>query len=217
MDCGALRDAFRPFVRGEVLYRRGAAPEQVLRLQKGWAIRYQDLAYNRRQILSVLLPGDLVGLLPQRLGDPHDAVQAITDGGYCELSRPKLIALVAEDKAMAERLCELLAREARIADERLAFLARPAPERLARFILDLYYRLRQRGQVTDEGFEFPLRQQDIGDALGLTAIHVGRVMRELRGAGLISVAPGRLRIEDRAGLMTAAGPNAETLEAIAAA
>ena len=75
-----------------------------------------------------------------------------------------------------------------------------ADERIANSILNLFDRLAGRGLARDQTIDFPLRQHQIADAAGLTAIHVNRVMSAFRCAGLIETSERSLTIRDQAGL-----------------
>ena len=77
---------------------------------------------------------------------------------------------------------------------------RRAEQRIAQLFLNLSRRLKLRGLVRDDSFEFPLRQQHIADATGITPVHANRVLRSLRKDGLITMRDGILKITDFAGL-----------------
>ena len=90
--------------------------------------------------------------------------------------------------------------------EHLASIGRRnAVERTARLFLELAERLRLVGLATDQGFSCPLNQYVIADALGLSAIHVNRVLRQLREQGLMTVRSGEVVIHDEKGLRSLAG------------
>ena len=82
---------------------------------------------------------------------------------------------------------------------------RSALERTAHFFMELAERLSLIGKATETEFECPLSQFVIADALGLTAIHVNRVLRELRERGLLTVRKKTVQIQDLAGLRKLAG------------
>ena len=82
---------------------------------------------------------------------------------------------------------------------------RSAIERTAHLFLELAERLRLTGVETEDGFDCPLTQFVIADALGLTAIHVNRVLRQLREHKLLTLQDGVARIHDFEGLRTLSG------------
>lgn len=210
----ALREAYRRVHEGFVIYRQGDPCEHFFTLFDGWAIRYKNMSYGHRQILSVLLPGDPISLPLLRSNKLDFSVMALTPGALCVFSRAAMAARLRTDPSFAGKLEAFCAREGRVADERIADLARSASERIARFILDLFVRLRMRGMVADGAFVFPLRQHHIGDALGLTPIHVGRVLRQLRDDGLIEFGRNRLVVRDYQGLLKIAGATEEALASL---
>ena len=174
------------------LCREGDPAEQVFMLCEGWAFRFTMLADGRRQILDFLLPGQIVSLsAPFR--DLHDAsVQTLTRVRYARIDRGALLAaLHARDGALLLRMVELCVSDLGRLENSLADLGRrSALERVARLLLSLHERMTQRNRVVDDAFEFPVRQEHIADAVGLTPIHVGRMLRQLREMGVI-------RLQDR--------------------
>ena len=78
--------------------------------------------------------------------------------------------------------------------------ARPANARLAHLLMEIYRRLEAIGQAKDDEFVFPITQADLGECLGLSAVHVNRVLQELRREGFVEVQRGRFRILERAKL-----------------
>ena len=75
---------------------------------------------------------------------------------------------------------------------------RPAPARLAHVMIELRERLRVIGRVDDENFEMPLTQEQIGEALGITAVHANRVIKQLRQDGIVEFQRGRVTVLDEA-------------------
>jgi CRP-like cAMP-binding protein len=89
--------------------------------------------------------------------------------------------------------------------DRLASVGRTsARARVAALLVDALRRLRANGEPIEEGIPLPLTQEEIGDATGLTAVHVNRMIRQLAEAGLISRTNGRVRILDEAELAAVA-------------
>jgi CRP-like cAMP-binding protein len=171
-----------------MIYRSHEPSEALTVICSGWAACIFSLPDGRRQILSFLLPGDLVStiaLFGQCL--PY-AVQALTDVSYCTFDRATLRPTLFADPDLLQQFMQVWAEEKERADELAMDLGRrAADERIARLILNLLRRLHARDLVRDATFEFPLRQQHIADATGLTPVHVSRVMSEFRRAGLIKM------------------------------
>jgi CRP-like cAMP-binding protein len=170
------------------IYRSHELSEALTVICSGWAACISTLSDGRRQILSFLLPGDLVStiaLFGQCL--PYE-VQALTDVNYCTFDSATLRPTLFSDSDLLRQFLQIWAEEKERADELAIDLGRrSADERIARLMLNLLRRLRARDLVHDETFEFPLRQQHIADATGLTPVHVSRVISEFRRAGLIQI------------------------------
>jgi CRP-like cAMP-binding protein len=73
---------------------------------------------------------------------------------------------------------------------------RPAPARLAHVMIELRERLRVIGRVDGNTFEMPLTQEQIGEALGITAVHANRVIKQLRQEGIVEFQRGRVTVLD---------------------
>ena len=208
-----LKRGHRLLPARRTIYREGETADEIFTLFDGWAFRFKLMPDGRRQILSFLLPGDTISLPLLRFDRLHFSVQALTAVSLCVFDRAGLADYVSAHPTVARRLEVFFARDAADADERLADLGRrTARERVARLALQLFARLRRRSAVQDSSFDFPLRQQHIADALGLTAVHVSRVFHALRGEGLIVVERNLLTILDPRALMKAAAMRQSDLD-----
>jgi len=172
----------------QTVYRANELMEGVKLICRGWAFSFSILPDGRRQILSFLPPGDFVStvaLLKERVAI---SLQALTDIRYCRYDRAELINAVRSDPKVFDKFSELCIAERDEANEMVADLGRrTADQRVARLILSLMTRLAARKQVRDDSFEFPLRQQHIADATGVTPVHVSRVFTAFRSAGLVEI------------------------------
>lgn len=176
------------------IYRRGEPSEDVIVICSGWAFRYNQLSNGRRQILSILLPGDIIAAAAL-FHAPHEfSVQALTDVRYSRIRRGEVRELFPGPEFL-NLVSRLLIAERRDADDQLVDLGqRLAEERIAGLVLRLRARFLARGEVSDESFPFPLRQQHIADITGLTSVHVSRVIGHLRKSRLIEIAGGRITL-----------------------
>jgi CRP/FNR family transcriptional regulator len=200
--CGALnlgraslRQSHESIRARRTVYRAGDETEDVHVICEGWAVRSVPLSDGRRQILSFLLPGDLVSVTALFKSRQMFSVQALTDTRYCRFSRLELQKeLNAQSPVFAELACICIAEKDQ-GDLALASLGqRSAASRIARLIILLMERLSERGMTHDHAFEFPLRQQHIADAVGLTTVHVSRVINLFRKAELIDIAERQMKI-----------------------
>src|SRR3990167_8099406 len=151
---------------GGALVRENQTNAKLFTLYSGWAFRYKTMSDGRRQILNFLLPGDLVGL-QQEFGDVSThGIEALTDCSLCVFQNDSLLT--------AGR--------------------RNATERVAMLLMHLYRRLDRIGLVEDGTVAFPLNQQHIADALGLSLVHTNKTLRRLSLLGLHELKNGRLRL-----------------------
>ena len=172
----------------------------------GWACRYKLLANGRRQITGVVLPGDVCDFDGLYVRPVDFTVRTLTSCTVMTISCSALHALAAEHRGVAQALGWLAATENAMLNEYNVGLGqRSAHERLSHLLCELYVRLQAVGLVTDYGFVLPMTQRDIGDALGLTAVHVNRVMQDLRDEGLIQLQRGKAVITQWPRLRAAAG------------
>ena len=131
-------------------------------------------------------------------------VQTLSDADLCEFDSRRM--LDALRLTYGDTFGRWIEEQFQRTDERLTdFGRRPAAERLVRFFLDLEHRLEARGLVTDGSFEFPLRQEQLADLVGMTVVHTGRLLSDLRNAKQLILERGRVRIQDHDALRRLGG------------
>lgn len=165
-------------------------------LYAGWAFRYKTLSDGRRQILNFLLPGDLIGL-QQEFGDTAmHGVDALTDCNLCVFPVDGLWSMFRDHPRLGYDVTWLAAREEGMVDDNLLTAGRRnATERVAMLLLHLHRRLVRLGLAEADGSVlFPINQQHIADALGLSLVHTNKTLRRLSQLGLHEIAGGRLKI-----------------------
>jgi CRP/FNR family transcriptional regulator, anaerobic regulatory protein len=167
---------------------------------EGWGASVTTLSDGSRQILSILLPGDMVSMAFLFDADAECTVEAITDVRYRAFSRNDLKARLLADADSFAKFLNASVEEKGRADQLIADLGRrTAEERIARLIFNLKSRLRRRGMLHTETLEmdFPLRRHHIADATGLSPVHVSKVLSTLRQSGVVRIGDGSLRVLDR--------------------
>lgn len=192
-----LRLGRRSLPAKSAIYREGEIALHYYTLFDGWAFRYKVMPDGKRQILSFLLPGDSISYQLMRTDRLRFSIQALTEVSLCVFERDTLRRYVAARPLLVERLDRLTLREIAAGDDRLVDLGRrSAHERISGFLLQLYHRLRCRNRAADGTFDFPLRQHHLADALGLTPVHVSRVLKDLKSDGLVTIRNARLTLHD---------------------
>ncbi|MFN4117575.1 Crp/Fnr family transcriptional regulator [Acidovorax sp.] len=181
---------------GQALVRENQSNAQLFTLYSGWAFRYKTLSDGRRQILNFVLPGDLVGL-QQEFGEVSShGIEALTDCALCVFQNDSLWAVFREHPRLGYDVTWLAAHSEGHLDENLLTTGRRnATERVAMLLMHLYRRLDRIGLVDADGtVAFPLNQQHIADALGLSLVHTNKTLRRLSALGLHDLKNGRLRL-----------------------
>lgn len=182
---------------GAEIVRAGDDSPELYTLYAGWAFRFKTLPDGRRQILNFLLPGDLLGLQAAMFDAALYGIEALTDVQLCVLPRRKVWALFGEMPGLAFDVTWLGSREEGIVDENLTSVGRrTATERVAALIVSLYKRAKALGLVADETFAFPLTQQHIADALGLSLVHTNKTLARLRRMGMFTRANGTMTLSN---------------------
>jgi len=175
-------------------------------LQSGWAYCYKLLPDGGRQVITFSLPGDFMGLRSILLRTSDHAFATFSDSVVSTISVKRLIAVFTEFPRVGAAILWAVSRdEAMVVEHLVGIGRRSAIERVAHFFLELGHRLQLVGMASETKFECALNQYLMADALGLTAIHVNRILQQLREQGMITLKEGRVEITDVKGLMDLAG------------
>lgn len=185
----------------DTIIEEGQAEPLLFTLYSGIAIRCRTVPNGRSQLLSIVLPGDLVGLDFLYRETSTCSVQAVTDVTYCRFDRDRWRAELMHVPEMAQRVCERILLDQRHLEDRLtAISACTAEGAIAHFFVSLYDRLRVRRLCRDGSFALPLTNRQIADAVGMTTVHLHRLLRKLEGAGILTHDQHRVVVHDEAKL-----------------
>ncbi|WP_376091664.1 Crp/Fnr family transcriptional regulator [Roseomonas sp. CCTCC AB2023176] len=186
------------------IIREGDRPNGTNLVLSGWACRYKQLEDGRRQILGFLLPGDLCDYQASLLREMDHSIGALTPVTVTSLPRTTLDDLTACHPRVGQALWwETLVAHAIHREWIVSLGQRDAAERIGHLLCELLLRLRSVGLTRGDTCDIPLTQADLGDAMGLSTVHVNRTLQYLRGAGLITLKGGVLTIPDLCALMDA--------------
>ena len=201
----ALETMHRPCARGTVIRRERSGPALWV-LKSGWVATVLGLPDGGRQITRIHLAGDLLGGVLATTDTAMEAVTALTDAVVAPVPRAALTALFDDHPRLAALLYQLAQVERLSLGDRMAAIGRTdARARLAGLLLDMINRLRAVDGAVTHTLSLPLTQEEIGDATGLTAVHVNRMMRSLAECGLIARTGATIRLMDEAGLVRMSG------------
>ena len=213
---GRLPDADRRLLAGitvqakdvaarEDLIGEGDNPRDVQLILEGFACRYKFLPDGGRQITAFLIPGDFCDLHVFILKAMDHSIATMSPCRVVAIPREKILELT-ERPAIARALWWAALVDEAILREWLVNLGgRPADQRIAHLLCELLVRLRTVGLVNGDSYELPITQQDLADTMGLTSVHVNRVLQRLRSEGAITLKSKRLVIKDVERLMAFCG------------
>jgi CRP/FNR family transcriptional regulator len=202
----AMAPNTRAFKPGDEIIREGEAHRYVYWLRTGWVARIRRMPDERNQIITVFLPGDFFGVKTIYLVRQPDAVEALSGATVEFLDHREVLKLARLHPDVGIRLWWQVCEDQRRLHSWIAGLGRGnAEERIAAMLLDFRIRLDRAGLFRDS-FRLPMTQQQMSDYLGLTVVHVNRVMRRLREAGAISISKGVMIMRDMQALEQLARP-----------
>lgn len=192
----------RSFEPGMDLVRQGQLGQLAYILADGWVCSYKLLPSGTRQIVDFQVPGDFLGLRSVLFRTSDHNAEAMTRVEVSEVLPADLIEAFANTPRLATAVLWAASRDEAMVVEHLVDIGRRnAVERTAHFLLELGARLKLVGLGTEEGYACPLSQYMLADALGLSAVHINRVLRQLREEGLLTFRSGQVIFNDLEGLV----------------
>lgn len=182
---------------GTVVFSAGEPSEQLFILNSGVAITYADFA-DGRSIAQIHFPGDILGVAHLPFTNTLHTCVVRANSTVCPFPKRNLDALLTRSPRLAGLLYSVAAIEEAMCQDRVRILSRrDAQAKLALYILQTLSRMKLMNEVLDDQFHSPLTQAEIGDAVGLTNIHVSRTFSRMEREGLIARNRSFVRILDR--------------------
>lgn len=187
----------RSFRSGHEMIHEGQKNASAFVLADGWACSYKLLPNGERLIVDFQVPGDFLGLRSILFRTSDHSIEALTEIEAFEVLTADILEAFAQSPRLATAVLWAASREEAMVVEHLVNLGRrSAEERMAHFLLELGSRLNLVGVGDRSGYPCPLTQYHLADALGLSAVHVNRVLRHLREAGLVTFQKGQVKFDD---------------------
>ncbi|WP_322890493.1 MULTISPECIES: Crp/Fnr family transcriptional regulator [unclassified Yoonia] len=182
---------------GTTLMMEGSNSPQLYTALEGLGLRYKTLLSGDRQVINFVMPGDFIGLQAGVMKEMQHSVEATSDMVLCVFDRKRLWELFRDQPGRAFDLTWLAAVEEDFLGERLAVLGRMnGIARLARALVRLY----DHGEAVKLGKDYkmplPYKQQDMADALGMSAVHINKMLKKLRDQKLATWRSGNLEIHN---------------------
>ncbi len=187
-----LEQRERTLRRGAVLLREHDKLSELFVLKRGTMMSYVILPDGSRQILRFLFRGDMIAMAGLVYRSSPETVVALTECAVAPLERAAVAGLTTHHPRLAALLIAVDQIERVALTDRLAGLGRTsAKARVAALLIEIRNRLRVLDRSLGDTFSLGLTQEEIGDATGLTAVHVNRMLRQLEEDGLIARDGGR--------------------------
>ncbi|MEA3040548.1 MAG: hypothetical protein QOC65_37 [Sphingomonadales bacterium] len=193
----ALPHQLRRVSAGAHIIRDGDKPDYCCLLLSGFAYRHKITGEGGRQVLSLHLAGDFVDLQNGLLEVSDHNVQMLTDGDVAFVPREAIKALALARPAIGVAMwVDTLVDSAIFREWVVNVGRRDARTRIAHILCEFSLRLQEAGLAENHRYELPMTQEQLADAVGLTSVHVNRVLRQLGEEGLISRNKRAITIED---------------------
>lgn len=203
----------RSFVAGRDMVLQGQSTQAAYILSAGWVCSYKIQSDGTRQIVDFQVPGDFLGLRSVLLRTSDHSFEPIGDIEAAEVLASDLLEAFSETPRLATAILWAASRDEAMVVEHLVGLGRrEADARMAHYLLELGSKLALVGMGSKEGYDCPLTQYHLADALGLSAVHVNRVLRQLRESGLVTFRDGHVAFHDYDRLADLAGFDPEYLD-----
>ncbi|GAA5171399.1 MULTISPECIES: Crp/Fnr family transcriptional regulator [Halomonadaceae] len=176
----------RKVTAGEWLWHEGDSADSLLVISEGWGCSARYLSDGSRQLFATYLPGDILGIFELLSGIRRNDVSMLTDGRVCEYSYSSIFTLLNASNSVRSALFVIANQHQAMLAERLVSVARRnARESLAHFLCECRARLLEFLPDDVDGFQLPLSQQDLADALGMSTVHISRTFSALACQGLV--------------------------------
>jgi CRP-like cAMP-binding protein len=186
------------------IVRAGDSPSESCLIVAGFACRYILTAEGKRQILSFHIAGDIPDLQSLHIDVMDHSLATLAPSSLAFIQHNDLRAFMRSHPRLGDLLWRDTLIDAAIFRQWMVGLGRrEAYGRIAHLLCELLVRLRAVELVEDHAFTLPVTQAELGDAFGLSTVHVNRVLQDLRGDGLITLRGVSLKVLDWEGLKKA--------------
>jgi len=200
-----LEERERNLRRGATLQRENDLGGELFILRKGMMMSSVLLDDGSRQILRFLFPGDMIAVSALVYREAPETITALTEAMVCPFERSAMSRLISGHPRLAALILVYNQIERAALTDRLAALGRTsAKARVAAILIEMRNRMRMLDKDMGDSFMLGLTQEEIGDATGLTAVHVNRMLRQLEEEGMIAREVGRVTLTDERALSKAA-------------
>jgi CRP-like cAMP-binding protein len=179
------------------IIRDGSHNDQIHLVVSGIAMRNKIMPDGKRQIMAFLIPGDLCDVEVFVLARMDHAITAISETTCALIPADTIKGMLVEMSNLTRALWWSTMTDSAVLRERIIDHGqRNARERLSHLLYEMLIRYRMIGMATDNSYNFPVTQEDLGDATGLTSVHVNRTLQGLRSDGLVEFTGKVVTVKD---------------------
>ena len=186
----------RDLLPGTDLIKEGDRPSDVHLVTEGFACRYKELPDGKRHIMAYLVPGDFCDLHVFVLREMDHSLGTLSRCRVVDIPRVQILELLERPAIARAFWVAALVDEATLREWLVNIGSRPAEQRIAHLLCELLLRLRAVGFANGDRYELPLTQQDLADTMGMSSVHMNRVLQHLRADNLIELKGKNLVIPD---------------------
>jgi CRP-like cAMP-binding protein len=184
--------------------REGDRPSECCLVVEGFLCRYKLTDKGKRQIFSFHLPGDIPDLQSLHIKVMDHSLMTLTPSKLAFIKHESLMRVTHKCPRVADVLWRDTLIDAAVFREWLVGIGRRSGEtRIAHLLCEVLVRMRAVGLAHGQECELPITQAELGDALGLSTVHVNRCLQALRGKGLITLRGSVLNVANWEGLKEA--------------
>jgi len=188
------------------IIREGDHPTQCTLIVDGFACRYKLVESGTRQILSFHIAGDFCDLQSLSLARMDHGISTVTKCSVAFVPHATIKGWCKKYPSLTVALWRDTLLDAAVFREWIVNVgARPAYERTAHLLCEVLVRLDAVGLVRDQSYSLPLTQAELADAIGVSPVHMNRVIQKLRKEDLITLQGGTLKVQNWEGLKSVGG------------
>lgn len=200
------------FTKGEEVFSQGEQTQHFYIVSSGWICLYMLLEDGRRQNVGFALPGDIVGYTSDPSDELDHAAVAVCNVTLCAVDRSTAADMFAHSPDLLGQVTDYLLWKTVQSRHLITSIARKtAVERVAYLFYELFLRSYLRDPQAGDTMAVPLTQSDIGDAVGLSSVHVCRMLSSLRSDGVLNLRHGKLTVHDPVRLSALAALDSDSL------
>jgi len=182
---------------GQDIVRAGDQPSRSCLLLSGFACVYKLTGDGKRQIVGFSIPGDIPDLQSLHLEVLDNSLSTLTLCRVGFITHEALRDLCERYPRITSAFWRETLIDAAIFREWVINVGqREAYSRMAHVFCELIVRLRAVGLVEDHACTLPITQGEFADAIGVSTVHVNRVLQEMRANGIIELSGDRLKVPD---------------------